>query len=114
VHVDFDFDDIRASRLHDYVRRVGEELGLTGECSYVESTPLFNAYLALEGKLPSFPRCDVALLWQEDDGWSVAVEQDSAEEPVVLARMGGDPLPPPRVVAAWARSFLAAQLPVPA
>ncbi|MEO6090507.1 MAG: DUF6292 family protein [Umezawaea sp.] len=105
-HVDFDFDDGWARGLRDYVRHVGEALGLTGDSSYVEVDQPFSAYLALDGTLPCFPYWDVALLWQEDDGWAVAVEPDSAEDPVVLAHMGGEPLPPPRAVADWVKGFL--------
>jgi len=104
--MDFDFDDGWARGLHDYVRRVGKELGLTGECSYVEVGQPSNAYLALDGTLPCFPYWDVALLWHENDGWAVAVEPDSAEDPVVLAHLGGEPLPPPSTVADWTRGFL--------
>ena len=101
-----DFDDGSARGLRDYVRLVGEALGLTGECSCVDVERPFAAYLALDGRLPGFPDRDVALLWHEDDGWAVAVEPDSAADPVVLARMGGDPLPRPEEVARWAEGHL--------
>lgn len=102
----FDFDDGRARLLRDYVGLVGEALGLTGECSYVEVERPSSAYLALDGALPCFPDWDVALLWHEEHGWALAVEPDSAEDPVVLACMGGEPLPSPRAVADWASGYL--------
>ncbi|HEX6347450.1 DUF6292 family protein [Umezawaea sp.] len=104
--MDVYFDDGSVRGLRDYVRRVGRALGLSGECSCVEVDRPLGAYLALDGRVPSFPNWDVALLWREDEGWAVAVEPDGVEEPVVLARMGGDPVPSPHEVARWAQDFL--------
>ncbi|WNV87830.1 DUF6292 family protein [Umezawaea sp. Da 62-37] len=104
--MDFDFDETVAAGLRRYVNLVTGALGLTGECSYVEVERPAGAYLALDGGLARFPDRDLALLWNEEHGWSMAVETDSAEDPLVLAHMGGDPLPSPGEVAEWTSNFL--------
>ncbi len=101
--VDWEFDDENAARaLLAYVSDVTRALGLSGECSCVQSDgSRLGAYLALDGHLPGFADRDVALLWDEGGGWSVAVESDSAEPPFVLARLRGPVRPEPAVVARW-------------
>lgn len=99
-----DFDDAVARGLRGYVRLVTEALRLSGECSCVEAERPASAYLALDGRLADFPDQDVALLWNEDEGWAVAVETHSGEELVVLAHMGADVLPEPCAVAEWVKS----------
>ncbi|MCE6996591.1 DUF6292 family protein [Saccharothrix sp. S26] len=101
--MDWDFDDDSAVRaLLTYVSDVTRALGLSGECSCVQSDgSRLGAYLALDGHLPGFPDRDVALLWDEARGWSVAVESDSSEPPFVLARLRGPARPEPAAVAGW-------------
>jgi hypothetical protein len=101
--VDWEFDDEGAVRaLLAYVSDVTRALGLSGECSFVQSDgSRLGAYLALDGHLPGFADRDVALLWDEVRGWSVAVESDSSEPPFVLARLRGPVRPEPAAVARW-------------
>jgi hypothetical protein len=101
--VDWELDDDSAVRaLLAYVSDVTRALGLSGECSFVQSDgSRLGAYLALDGHLPGFADRDVALLWDEGRGWSVAVESDSAEPPFVLARLRGPVRPDPAAVARW-------------
>ncbi|WP_433261985.1 DUF6292 family protein [Actinosynnema sp. CS-041913] len=101
--MDLDFDDVMTWGLRGYVQLVTAELGLSGECSYVQGDRPATAYLALDGRLPGFPERDVALLWDEREGWSAAVETHSGEDLIVQAHLRGDVLPPPRVVADWVR-----------
>lgn len=103
--MELDFDDTLVRGLRGYVRLVTEQLGLTGECSYVHTERPASAYLALDGRLPGFPDRDVALLWDERDGWSAAVETHSGEDLIVQARFDADALPSPRAVAAWVRAL---------
>lgn len=104
-----DFDDTVLLGLHGYVRSVCRALGLRGECSYVQADAPVSAYVALDERLRRFPDHDVALLWDEHHGWSAAIETQSGAELPVVAALGGDLLPPPDIVAAWARDlFLAA------
>ncbi|WP_141977209.1 DUF6292 family protein [Saccharothrix saharensis] len=101
--MDWEFDDEGAVRaLLAYVSDVTRALGLSGECSFVHSDgSRLGAYLALDGHLPGFADRDVALLWDEGRGWSVAVESDSSEPPFVLARLRGPVRPEPAAVARW-------------
>jgi hypothetical protein len=101
--LELDFDDSVARGLHRYVRLVTSSVGLRGDCSYVQVDEVAHAYVALDGSLPSFPDDDVALLWDEANGWAAAVEQRSDREPRVVARFPGDVLPTPEAVAVWVR-----------
>lgn len=96
--MDWEFDENAIRALRAYVLRVTRALGLSGESSYVQED---TAYLALDGRLPGFPDRDVALLWDAERGWAVAVESDSAEPPFVLARLRGPVRPDPAAVARW-------------
>ncbi|MEU4768402.1 DUF6292 family protein [Actinosynnema sp. NPDC023794] len=112
--MELDFDDALTWGLRGYVRLVTEELGLTGECSYVHADRPAGAYLALDGRLPGFPERDVALLWDEEHGWSAAVETHSGEDVIVQARFGPDVVPPPSAVARWVRGlFRGERMPLP-
>ena len=112
--MELDFDDALTWGLRGYVRRVTEELGLSGECSYVQAERPATAYLALDGRLPGFPDRDVALVWDEEFGWSAAVETHSGEDVIAQAHYGLDVLPPPRAVARWVRGLLRGErVPVP-
>ncbi|PSL53613.1 hypothetical protein B0I31_10860 [Saccharothrix carnea] len=101
--MEWEIDDESAVRaLLAYVSDVTRALGLSGESSCVQAdTSRLGAYLALDGHLPGFSDRDVALLWEEGRGWSVAVESDSAEPPFVLARLRGPVRPEPVAVARW-------------
>ncbi len=103
--MELDFDDALMWGLRGYVRQVTRELGLTGECSYVHAERPAVAYLALDGRLPGFPDRDVALLWDEERGWSAAVETHSGEDVIVQAHFGPDVLPSPKAVARWVRGL---------
>jgi len=104
--MDFGLEETSGRGLRRYVDLVTRALGITGECSYVEVRRPFAAYLALDGRLARFPDQDVALLWDEEHGWAMAVESHSAEDPLVIARRGGEPVPHPDAVAAWAIDLL--------
>lgn len=101
----FDFDDTVLLGLHGYVRSVCRALGLRGESSYVQVDGPASAYIPLDERLRRYPDHDVALLWDEDHGWSAAVETQSGDELPVVAALGRDLLPPPETVAEWARDL---------
>jgi hypothetical protein len=105
--VEWDFEDDNAVReLLAYVSGVTRALGFSGECSCVQADgPCLSAYLAVDGHLPGFADRDVALLWDEERGWSVAVESDSAEPPFVLSRLRGPVRPEPAAVARWVETL---------
>ncbi len=57
-----------------------------------------GAYVALERRLARFPEHEMALLWDERDGWAAAVESSIGDEVIVLAYLGEDVLPAPEAV----------------
>jgi hypothetical protein len=103
--MELDFDDRAGRELHHYVRSVSHALGLRGEGSYVQPDEPASAYIALDGRLSRFPDRDVALLWEETQGWSAAIETHSGADLLVVAHLGHDVLPPPETVAAWVRDL---------
>ncbi|NUT99587.1 MAG: STAS domain-containing protein [Saccharothrix sp.] len=110
MDVDVDFDDTTARELRRYVERIGDALDLSGECWCCDAAPPATAYLALEGRLPSHPDRDVALVWDERQGWSVAVETGCGEDLLVVAGLSGL-VPRPEVVARFAARLLRGQPP---
>jgi hypothetical protein len=101
-----DFDSLAAQGLSRYIRLVSQALGLTGVSSYVQWAPLANAYIALDDRLSLFPSRDVALVWDEERGWAVGVESDSAADLIIVSYLGVDVLPAPPVVAGFARDVI--------
>lgn len=99
--MDMDFDDGVLRALHGYVGQVSEALGLRGESWYVQADDVACAYIALERRLDRFPNRDLALLWDDNRGWSAAIETHSGEDLLVVDRFGREVLPRPAAVAAW-------------
>ncbi|WP_086665266.1 DUF6292 family protein [Lentzea kentuckyensis] len=95
----------------DYALRVTRELGLSGESSCVDRDKPLRVYIAVDGRLPGYPECLVALLWTERRGWAIAVEEPGGAELTVVAQLGGAVEPPPRTVARWVRRLLTDQWP---
>ncbi|GAB2769279.1 DUF6292 family protein [Amycolatopsis magusensis] len=100
-----DFAETEVNELRRYVRMVAGALGQQGDSFYVQATPL-AAYLALDGRLAAFPDRDVALIWDEQHGWALALETEGNEDPVVISRCPDGIRPAPRDVAAFAVSRL--------
>ncbi|MFI9008292.1 DUF6292 family protein [Actinosynnema sp. NPDC053489] len=88
--------------LGGYVRAVAEHVGVPPEATEFEVSDTATAYLALEGPGP-----DLMLLWNEQRGWSIAVETGPAERPLVVAHFGLPLVPPPRDVARFVADVLA-------
>lgn len=103
-----DFDDAVTRSLHEYARAVARALGVVGDSWCVETEPRAEVYLALDVRLASFPDRDVALLWDERRGWSVAVETGSGEDLIVVETYAGGVRPPPEAVARWAERVFGA------
>ncbi|GAB3728124.1 DUF6292 family protein [Amycolatopsis oliviviridis] len=95
--------------LHRYVRLVIDELRLSGNAYYAQLDPTAGAYIALDRSLPGHPGCDVALVWNEHQGWALALETDSREDLIVVDRLGAGILPAPRVVATFTRDAYAGE-----
>ncbi len=85
-----------------YVRAVAEEVGVPPEGTEFEVSDTATAYLGLEG-----PGRDLMLLWTEQRGWSIAVETDPTEKPLVIAHLGLPLVPPPDAVARFVDDVLA-------
>ncbi|MEV6611906.1 DUF6292 family protein [Kutzneria sp. NPDC051319] len=105
--MELDFDDSASRNLWDYVYRVSSAMGLRCECACVLTERPVSVYLAVDGHLDGYPDRDAALLWDEDRGWSAAVETYSGEDLLVIADMGPEIRPEPARVAAWATGLLA-------
>ncbi|RSM46020.1 hypothetical protein DMA12_12085 [Amycolatopsis balhimycina DSM 5908] len=80
--------------LGEYVRAVAAAVGVPDESTTVEISDTATAYLGLPRRWLDRPDHDVMLVWSERRGWSLAVETEPAEDPVVIARHGGDDLVP--------------------
>ncbi|WP_158883144.1 DUF6292 family protein [Amycolatopsis anabasis] len=83
-----------------YLGHVAAALGIGLESCTIDLDIPVSAYLALDWRVDRFPERDLALLWDEQHGWSAAIETHSGEDLIVLAYLGGpDVLPDPgRVV----------------
>jgi hypothetical protein len=83
-----------------YLRDVTAELGIGLESCTLDHDSPISAYVALDTRLPHYPDRDVALLWDEERGWSAAIETHSGEDLIVLRYLGGSTIAPsPRRVA---------------
>ncbi|GAA1197960.1 DUF6292 family protein [Prauserella alba] len=104
--MDTDIDSTPALRrgLDGYIRAVADELDVPAESMSFEISDTATAYLGLSTRWPSWPGHDLMLIWDERTGWSVAVETTPAERAVVIARLGGEPVPSPRAVSHWVAS----------
>jgi hypothetical protein len=93
--------------LRGYVAAVAAGLGVGFESCAIDATPPAWAYVALDVRVTRFPDRELALLWDERQGWSAAVETHSGEDLVVLTYRGGDLVPKPAEVAAFVTAVLA-------
>ncbi|MFD4638124.1 DUF6292 family protein [Lentzea sp. NPDC058436] len=111
VQTGFHFDsDDTARQLRQYVDDVLEAAGLSGNGFVDHADGSRSAYVAVDGRVAEFPGHDVALLWDQDDGWSVAAENPADGSLVVIDRLTG-PRQSPAAVAQWVRSVLRHQPP---
>ena len=109
--MELDFDDRVVRGLLRYVHLVSGAVGLRGACSYVQSDDPLSAYVALDGRLRGFPDHDVALLWEENRGWSAALETHSGADLLTVAHLDRGALPLPAAVAVWTRELFRRDLP---
>ncbi|WP_410614419.1 DUF6292 family protein [Amycolatopsis sp. lyj-109] len=94
--------------LGGYVRAVAAAVGVPDESTTVEISDTATAYLGLLRRWPGRPDHDVMLVWSERRGWSLAVETDPADAPIVIARHSDDDLvPPPDAVARFVADTVA-------
>ena len=83
--------------LRDYFAEVTRAFGIGLESCTVDQGPPLSAYVALDERLPGYPGRDVALLWDEVHGWSIAIETRFGEDLIVLRYLGGASVAPPSV-----------------
>ncbi|PXY24543.1 hypothetical protein BA062_27435 [Prauserella flavalba] len=96
-----------ADELSGYLSAVAGALGVPADGVIFEVSDTATAYVALTRRSARWPGQDLMLLWSELRGWSLSVETRPAEPSVVLAGLGGDLVPAPRVVAAFVGDVLA-------
>ncbi|NIH83169.1 DUF6292 family protein [Amycolatopsis granulosa] len=107
-----EYEHAAASGLRRYVNTVAQELGCSGEAYYahVDPAPAY-AYIALDDRLPEHPGEDTALVWNENDGWAVAIEVTAGHELTVVRYFGRELLPPPPEVARFVGDVFAGRAP---
>ncbi|PXY26205.1 hypothetical protein BAY59_20300 [Prauserella coralliicola] len=94
------------SGLAGYLGAVARALGVSAGDASFEVSDTATAHLALARKSARGPDRDLMLLWSEQRGWSVSIAARPAD-PAVLARLGGDLVPAPHMVASFVRAVLA-------
>lgn len=98
--------------LKGYVQAVAAALGVPAEATSSEISDTATAYLGLSERAVERPEQDLMLVWTERDGWSVVVETNPAEAPVVLAELGdGGRVPEPPEVARFVSDVVAGRRP---
>jgi len=95
-----EYEHAAAVGLRRYVAAITEELGCSGEAyhTHLDPPPAY-AYIALDDRLPAHPGQDTALVWNEHDGWALAIEAAAGHELTVACHLGAGVLPPPDAVA---------------
>jgi hypothetical protein len=93
--------------LAGYLSAVAEAIGVPAEGTTFEISDTATAYLALNRRWSHRPGKDLMLVWSERTGWTVSVETDPSEDPMVVARLGADSVPEPDVVAQFVTDALA-------
>ena len=88
-------DSEAALGLGRYVAAVARLLGVSADSMYHEVGDLASAYISLPNRHPLFAEHDLMLVWDERTGWSVGLEIDTLDGPVILSYLGPDPLPTP-------------------
>ncbi|MFL6142316.1 MAG: DUF6292 family protein [Labedaea sp.] len=99
--------------LAGYVRAVAAELRVSEEATGFEISDTVTAYLGLTERNPDCPGRDLMLVWNQRDGWLVAVETRPAEQPLVVGYLGtADILPSPDRVAGFVAGVLGGSQPL--
>jgi hypothetical protein len=97
--------------LAGYVEEVAAALGLSAAGIGYEVTDTATGYIALATRSPTAPHRDLMLTWTDTDGWVLAVEPTRpGEDPEALARLRGQLLPAPGLVARFVGLALSGEL----
>ncbi|WP_425480777.1 DUF6292 family protein [Sciscionella sediminilitoris] len=81
--------------LHGYIARIATELGVGAEATLCELSDRASAYIALSERCSAYPDQDLALLWDQQCGWSLATEPHPGGALNVLAYHGHSLVPEP-------------------
>jgi hypothetical protein len=88
--------------LAGYVREVATTLDVPMDAVGYEVSDTATAYLGLtHHRWVQHPDRDLMLIWDEQLGWSVAVETVPGEPPSVVGNLAGDTVPTPTAVATF-------------
>jgi len=108
IDFDVDMEHNFSQGLRGYLSAVTSALGIGLESCTVDLDLPASAYVALDMRLDRFPGRDLALIWNERHGWSVAVETHRGGDLVVLSYLGGpEVVPAPRQVTKFLAAVLA-------
>jgi len=109
--VDTQVGDAAEQGLRQYVREVADAIGIGPGGTWCEVDGDATAYVALDRRPVSCPRCDAALVWDEVHGWALAIETGAGENLVVFDYCDGGLMPTPETVAEFTEGALAARYP---
>jgi hypothetical protein len=108
IDFDVDMEHNFSQELRGYLAAVTSVLGIGLESCTVDLDLPVSAYVALDTRLDQFPGRDLALVWNEGQGWAVAVETHRGGDLAVLSYLGGTEIvPEPRQVAKFLAAVLA-------
>ncbi|MFI5614105.1 DUF6292 family protein [Amycolatopsis sp. NPDC051903] len=94
------------SPLREYVESIACLLRVEPEASWCEEGRPSTAYIALAEQVPCHPGRLLMAQWSSDSGWSLALEPECGEAPVVLSAWPHPARPAPTVVARRFRAAL--------
>ncbi|WP_232376843.1 DUF6292 family protein [Amycolatopsis aidingensis] len=97
--------------LRCYLERVAAGLGIGPESACCELACPATAYLALDERPVDLPGWDAALVWDDERGWALGVENSGRKELRVLAWYGLEVVPQPEEVVRFAKSVLGGHRP---
>jgi hypothetical protein len=106
-----EFESMEAGALRRYARLVERALGLGMDGHCVQMEPMASIYLPLHDRLARFPDHDVALIWDEQHGWAVGVEDPVGADIAMVAYLTADLLPEPLAIARFVDQVLAGETP---
>jgi hypothetical protein len=110
---ELDTSHAEALSLARYMAAVVAEIGVEPSAAWHEYGPPSSAYVALPDRSPDDPDRFLMLQWTDEDGWSLAVEPDGPEMPVVLASWPGSVYLPPAELATAVRRAVMARVTIP-
>lgn len=100
-----------ARGLRNYLRQVCRAFGIGPQAGCVDVDNRASAYIALDGRLPGYPEHDLALVWDEENGWAAALETRAGDDMIILCYLGWDVLPPPATMVGFVARLRAGDYP---